>query len=416
MWTKPWTLKEGFAIGAGLLAIGLMLRLSVGPVDWSLFAFPLNAIIAAFLVAMIALAHAFRNRLYWVRFSATGGAAVPALLYAAALTVLMGLTPQAMPSPAGGADGLGISRMLSFWPFVLIYLWMTVIVGLVSLKQLAGLRHTRRQLPSLLSHCGLFVALVAGTLGNADMQRLEMTVTIGKPEWRAVDGDGKVAELPLALSLHDFSIDEYPPKLVIIDNTDGKPLPEGRPESVTVESSASEGTLLDWHVKVGKRMDYAAQVVERDSGGLSVRYEEWPSVGAASAIFLTAKNVKTGAVKEGWVSCGSFAFPYQGLTLDDRLSIVMPEREPKRYASVVSAYTQSGEKLTDTILVNKPLKVEGWKIYQVSYDMRLGRWSDTSVFELVRDPWLPAVYAGIILMLAGAVLLFFRNPGKGGKE
>ena len=92
----------------------------------------------------------------------------------------------------------------------------------------------------------------------------------------------------------------------------------------------------------------------------------------------------------------------------------MPEREPKKYASVVSAYTQSGEKLTDTILVNKPLEIEGWKVYQVSYDESLGRWSDTSVFELVRDPWLPVVYTGIILMLAGAVLLFFRNPRKGG--
>ena len=28
------------------------------------------------------------------------------------------------------------------------------------------------------------------------------------------------------------------------------------------------------------------------------------------------------------------------------------------------------------------------------------------LFELVRDPWLPWVYAGIFLMLAGAVGLF----------
>ena len=38
--------------------------------------------------------------------------------------------------------------------------------------------------------------------------------------------------------------------------------------------------------------------------------------------------------------------------------------------------------------------------------MVLGRWSDISVFELVRDPWLPAVYAGIIMMVLGAICLF----------
>ena len=30
MWTKPWTFKEGFLIGGGLIFAGLMLELSVG--------------------------------------------------------------------------------------------------------------------------------------------------------------------------------------------------------------------------------------------------------------------------------------------------------------------------------------------------------------------------------------------------
>ena len=29
MWTKPWTFKEGFLIGGGLIFAGLMLELSV---------------------------------------------------------------------------------------------------------------------------------------------------------------------------------------------------------------------------------------------------------------------------------------------------------------------------------------------------------------------------------------------------
>ena len=84
----------------------------------------------------------------------------------------------------------------------------------------------------------------------------------------------------------------------------------------------------------------------------------------------------------------------------------MPEREPQRFASDVKVYTQTGKITEATIEVNRPLELEGWKIYQLSYDELKGRWSDISVFELVRDPWLPAVYTGIVMMIIGAICLF----------
>ena len=56
--------------------------------------------------------------------------------------------------------------------------------------------------------------------------------------------------------------------------------------------------------------------------------------------------------------------------------------------------------------MNNPVEVEGWKIYQYGYDTQMGDMSQTSILELVSDPWLPAVYAGIYLMLAGAVVMF----------
>ena len=84
----------------------------------------------------------------------------------------------------------------------------------------------------------------------------------------------------------------------------------------------------------------------------------------------------------------------------------MPEREPQRFVSEVKIYTQEGTITGGTIEVNRPMEIEGWKIYQLSYDETKGRRSDISVFELVRDPWLPVVYTGIIMMMAGAICLF----------
>ena len=36
MWSKPWSYKEGLAIGAGLLIIGILLQMTVGAINWDL--------------------------------------------------------------------------------------------------------------------------------------------------------------------------------------------------------------------------------------------------------------------------------------------------------------------------------------------------------------------------------------------
>jgi hypothetical protein len=51
----------------------------------------------------------------------------------------------------------------------------------------------------------------------------------------------------------------------------------------------------------------------------------------------------------------------------------------------------------------------GYSLYQLSYDENYGKWSAISVIEAVKDPWLPAVYLGIFMMLAGSVYLFWKG-------
>ena len=42
----------------------------------------------------------------------------------------------------------------------------------------------------------------------------------------------------------------------------------------------------------------------------------------------------------------------------------------------------------------------------------MGKWSNLSVFELVKDPWLPVVYIGIFMLLFGAVGMFLTASRK----
>ncbi|MBO5632116.1 MAG: hypothetical protein J5965_23905, partial [Aeriscardovia sp.] len=196
----------------------------MGPVEWGLLSWPANIIILAVFVVGAILLYALRSKAYALRFLATMHCAVPALVLTSALTIIMGLTRQ-VPDGQPAADWLGITRMLSFWPFVLLYVYVAVILSQVTLMQL--LHFKWRKLPSVVSHLGLLITLLTATLGSADMQRLTMTVNKETPEWRAVDSStGAMKELNVAIQLKDFAIDEYPPKLMFYDEVSGVLLPE----------------------------------------------------------------------------------------------------------------------------------------------------------------------------------------------
>ena len=283
--------KEGFLIGGGLIIAGLMLELSVGPVVWEAFAWPANGIVMAGFLTLIAAMFLLRKKVYVFQFIGTYQAAIPAMVYAVALTIIMGLTRQQV-------GGTWLNNMLSFWPFVLVYVYIAVILGIIILRRLMNLRSWKRDVSFLLNHLGLFIALTTATLGNADMQRVKMITTIGEPEWRALTQEGAVKEMPIAIELKRFIMETY------------------------------------------------------DDGS------------------------------------------------------------PKRFASEIQILTKTGKNIETTVDVNKPYEVDGWKIYQYGYDTQMGAQSQISILELVSDPWLPLVYVGIYMMLAGAVVLLLQGNNK----
>ena len=282
-------MKEGFLIGGGLIIVGLMLELTVGPVVWGAFAWPVNGIVLAGFLVMTATLFLLRKKLYICQFIATYQAAIPTMVYAVLLTIIMGLTRQMV-------DGNWLNNMLSFWPFVLIYTFIAVILGLIIIRRILSFRFSisnlKRDIPFLLNHIGLFLAMTTATLGNADMQRLKMITVVGEPEWRALTQELTVREMPLAIELKKFIMETY------------------------------------------------------DDGS------------------------------------------------------------PKRFASEIQILTKSGKNIQATVDVNKPIEVDGWKIYQYGYDTQMGAMSQTSILELVKDPWLPLVSAGIYMMLGGAMYMF----------
>lgn len=409
MWNKPWKYKEGLTIGLGLFFTGLFLQLLLGKVSWDLISYPFNLIVSIVYFSAIYGLHLLRNKLYFVRYLSTYHSAVSSLIWVCLATIIMGLNLQ-VPSHVLVAEPFGFSQMIASWTFLLLYTWMLTSLILATFR--VGLPRKWHQFSFFLNHVGLIIALTAGVLGSADMQRLKMTCKIGSPEWRAEDEHHNLIELPLAIELNHFEIEEYPPKLMIIDNSTGRTLPAYMPAQLSLEDSLTKGRLLDWNIQVKQSIPMAASMVTKDT----VKFLEFHSIGATFAAYVEATNVKTNDRVEGWVSCGSFAFPYKPMKLDSLTSLVMPERDHKKYSSDVLIYTKDKQKIEANIEVNKPVKVSGWKIYQLSYDESKGKWSEVSVFELVRDPWLPVVYVGVIMMLLGTFAMFINAQRKNKEE
>jgi hypothetical protein len=413
IWEQPWGYAEGFLLAIAICLAGIILQLSIGKIEPALFAFPVNSIIGALFLTGLLVVHLLAGKKSIIRWLSGVYATIAALALLLTLSMVLGLIPQHPQEttkeflPPNLFGRLGWYQMTTSWPFVLLCFYTLVILGLTTLRRTAQ-KQTWRDIGFYLNHLGLFTAMLGGILGSADMERHTMSVQEGAVEWRSNNDSGEIKELPLAIQLDSFLIEEYPPKLVIIENETGRMLPVSRPVSYMFEGVDKTTQLAGYTVEIIDYLPHAA--VFRDSAFTNV--VPMMMEGTAEAIKVRVSKPGLSQTAEGWVSNGSYLFPHSVLQIDDVISVAMPQQEVKRYSSHVTVYTEEGATIQAVIEVNKPLSVEEWMIYQYSYDDAKGKYSDTSLFELVRDPWLKVVYTGIFMLLAGALFLFIAGPKK----
>lgn len=170
MFSKPWKLKEGFLIGGIFVLIGVMFQVILGSVRWDVFIWPVNVISIGAFILLLAFAALIYEKVYIVRFLASCHAAVPAICIVALLTVCMGIIRQEESSSRD--DFMGFTYALTTWPFVLSYVWMTLLLGLTIVRQILHFRI--KKLPSLVCHIGLLTVLLCATLGSADIQQVSI--------------------------------------------------------------------------------------------------------------------------------------------------------------------------------------------------------------------------------------------------
>ena len=112
----------------------------------------------------------------------------------------------------------------------------------------------------------------------------------------------------------------------------------------------------------------------------------------------------------GEVTFSEWLMPGRPMDLPDTTLRFVYDRDfgIKEFQSDLSIY-KDGRKIIDKqeIIVNRYLAVDGYHIYQASYDEDNGRWSGLSI---KRDPGLKITYTGFGFMFAGVFFLFYIRP------
>jgi hypothetical protein len=404
VWEWPWGFAESLLVTGGLLLVGVALELAAGPPPLELLRWPVNLAVlgaAALLLVLVFLAFPRAGPVRWL---SGPHAAVGSLSGLVVVTLIAGLVPQGRPPVADIWTRLGFSHAVRSWPFVLANAFLLSALGLAILRRARAPRRGRAGF--FLNHAGLWLALSAALAGAGDLERVRMKLFLGQAAWSGTDAGGEKRDMDFALTLRDFDMEQFPPELGLVDNVSGKF--HGKPGRDTVAARpGNTRTIRGWEIRVEKVLE--------SSGRAGGDYHPVRDVGAVPAARVVAR--KAGADKEraGWVTCGSFRMPFEALRLDPGSSVVMLDPVPRKFLSRARLESRSGRNEEVEILVNRPVQVDGWKLYQVGYDERMGKWSHYSVIEAVRDPWLPAVYCGIFMMLAGAAALFVVGAGVAGE-
>lgn len=395
LWETKWSYKEGFVIALGLFMAGIAIEWANGKNPLPVLNYPQNLITGLLYITFLVLSYLFFRKSQWVTFMKSIPAAITSLSFFAWNALIMGLVLQDS-STEGLTSTLSFNQVTSSWFYLFSSLYLLTALGTLIIDKLAHFKLSN--LGILISHLGLWLVIFGGSMGSFEVSRLEMKLQEGELTYIATDrSSGKVYEMPFALKLKDFRIEEYPPKIGIVDNVTGKLL-HAQGKNIRILEGESSFQIINWDIQL---IDYL-----ESAGKAGNRYYFNNEIGSPPAAYLQTISAKGDTVM-GWITCGSFTTQYEGLKLDDTHSMIMLYPEPKNYISEIELFLPQGKQSDFLLEVNQPYSYNKWEIYQLSYDDEFGKWSDSSVVELVKDPWLPVIYTGIFLMLAGALYLFW---------
>lgn len=406
-WQFPWGYRESFLIAFAFLIAGFAVEWISGNKGIFLPGWPTNLFIIIILIAYFIIAHKFVKG-PMVKWLSSPVAAISAISILTILILMMGFIKQGDEEAPEFIRLIGLNQVTNSWAYLFCSIYLVIILGFTIVRR--SLPLSVKNFAFFLNHAGLWIVIVAASLGSADLWKLRMTLVEGNTVFSAHDDNRNRYELPFAIKLFDFKIEEYPPGIGLIDQKE-RVLIKGKDTQLIDAQEGAVGKLGEWEVSLIK---YLPQAMPDTLG----KYDTSSVVGSVPVVYVEAINAVNGNKIEGWVTSGSFRMPSHFLSLGDGKMIAMTIPAVKEYSSDIRFFrTGKVDDYQDyTLKVNQPVTLEGWTLYQTGYNESMGKWSNVSIIELIRDPWLPVVYVGIFMILLGSLYLVWMGRSKNLKK
>ena len=392
IWQAPWGYIEAFIIVAVLFVESLAFEF-ITQKPAPIISFPTNVYLLSGIVLLCFILHFISKKHSSVAWFSSIPVSIAAITYFLLLSLIMAVVPQKTNS----SELFFLFNVTSSWTYYFATAYLLVVLGMVSIRRLLPI--SKNNIGFFLNHAGLWITIAAATFGAGDIQKYSMSISEGKTEWLAYPKNMHPIQLDFALQLQEFSIEEYPAKLAVVNKNSGVIVTKNRKKAI-FEADTVKGITWDkYHIRIQKYLPLSMFFMDD--------YFPLSDIGATQSYYITVQNYSTNKSIKGWVGASSISQQATFLTISDSLAIVALQPEAKKFSSKVRVYEKSGAVYDTVIEVNKPISIQDYKVYQTGYDEKMGKWSTTSILEIVSDPWLQYVYIGIFLMIAGSLYIIW---------
>jgi hypothetical protein len=321
---------------------------------------------------------------------------------------------------------LGLTHIFSAWWFIALLGVLAATVMVCSTRRLATVKRSngfarRRALGSLLTHISILLILGGAVLRGVwgEKGRLELRVGQSVAEFET---DRGARPLPFALQLAKFEIETDGIKNPAAADSEQKLIVEWTERQLQARISAVVGTSQSlspegetpsaentFRVEVLRYVpDFAVNTTTHE---VTSRSDEPKNPAVLVAVNGPAYH------NHRWVFAKfpDFAMHEDGtaiaaspLRLTYQAEGAAPERESIRNFKSTLLLAATGRPAeTQTVAVNRPLKFNGYTLYQTGYNPEDLSWT---ALEVVRDPGVPLVYGGFALLIGGLFVVFYLNP------
>jgi len=295
----------------------------------------------------------------------------------------------------------GLNHVYSAWWFILFLILFSLNLAVCLLSRFSL---KRLSLGSSIAHLSVLVILLGALMGIVYGQKGFIQIMEGQEVSVFQNQRSETVNLGFTIRLDDFIYSQHvDPKegILVYPCQDGDTCSIENPIAKIPADIATESEIPGTGFKV-KVLSYQPDFIMDTATKQASSRSNLPK---NPAVELELKD-ESGKFKTFWV----FAhFPDMHRAKDAKFRFVYnwAERRPKDFISKVTILKGSKVVLAQDIRVNKPLSFGGYHFFQSSYDKDKLKWSG---LQVAKDPGVPVVYAGFVMLMAGLMVIFYVNP------